>query len=35
LPDLLAGRTVQPLVVDGRRLLEPGHVERYVGIGRG
>ena len=35
LPQLLAGMSAQPLVVDGRRLLEPGHVQRYVGIGRG
>ena len=35
LPELLAECTTQPLVVDGRRMLEPQSVERYVGIGRG
>lgn len=34
-PDLLAGRPHQPLVVDGRRVLAPASVARYEGIGRG
>ena len=34
LPALLRGRSDQPLVVDGRRLLEPESVARYEGIGR-
>jgi len=34
-PALLAGRPVQPVVVDGRRMLDPASVERYVGIGLG
>lgn len=33
LPALLRERKTQPLVVDGRRLLEPGTVTRYSGIG--
>jgi len=33
LPDLLADRTDQPLVVDGRRLLPKESVARYRGIG--
>lgn len=33
LPALLRGRDRQPLVVDGRRLLDPDSVERYEGIG--
>jgi UDPglucose 6-dehydrogenase/GDP-mannose 6-dehydrogenase len=32
-PDLLAGRPDQPLVVDGRRQLAPGSLSRYVGVG--
>lgn len=32
LPRVLEGRS--PLVVDGRRLLDPGSFERYEGIGR-
>ena len=35
LPELLAACTPQPLVVDGRRMLDPQSVEHYVGIGRG
>jgi UDPglucose 6-dehydrogenase/GDP-mannose 6-dehydrogenase len=35
LPALLAGREPQPVVLDGRRLLDPVEVARYVGIGRG
>lgn len=34
-PDLIANRRPQPLVVDGRRLLAPESVERYVGVGLG
>jgi UDPglucose 6-dehydrogenase len=34
LPSLLDKREPQPLVVDGRRLLDPDSVERYEGIGR-
>ncbi len=33
LPDLLAGRDPQPLVVDGRRMLDKRRVSRYEGIG--
>lgn len=33
LPKLLQSRDPQPLVVDGRRLLDPSSVERYEGIG--
>ena len=33
LPDLLAGRNLQPLVVDGRRVLDRNRVARYEGIG--
>lgn len=33
-PQLLAGRANPPLVVDGRRVLEPASVARYDGIGR-
>ncbi len=33
-PDLLRGRPRQPLVVDGRRVIDPGRVARYEGIGR-
>ena len=33
LPDLLAGRNPQPLVVDGRRVLDRSRVARYEGIG--
>ncbi len=35
LPELLAGRTNQPLVVDGRRMLDKARIERYEGIGLG
>jgi UDPglucose 6-dehydrogenase len=34
LPELLAGRPEQPVVVDGRRLLARDSVARYEGIGR-
>jgi UDPglucose 6-dehydrogenase len=33
-PRLLADRDPQPAVVDGRRMLDPGSVRRYAGIGR-
>lgn len=33
LPALLEGRSAQPLVVDGRRMLDPKSVQRYEGIG--
>jgi UDPglucose 6-dehydrogenase/GDP-mannose 6-dehydrogenase len=33
LPQLLAGRNPQPLVVDGRRMLDKRAFERYEGIG--
>ena len=33
LPELLAGRKLQPLVVDGRRMLDRRRVVRYEGIG--
>ena len=35
IPDLLRGRVQPPLVVDGRRMLEPSDVARYAGIGLG
>ena len=35
LPRMLEEASLQPLVVDGRRLLDPRDVERYVGIGQG
>lgn len=34
LAELLQGREPPPVVVDGRRILEPGSVARYEGIGR-
>ena len=34
-PDLLSGHPKRPVVVDGRRMLDPGSVERYVGVGLG
>jgi UDPglucose 6-dehydrogenase/GDP-mannose 6-dehydrogenase len=34
-PDLLAADPAAPLLVDGRRMLEPKSYSRYVGIGRG
>jgi UDPglucose 6-dehydrogenase len=34
LPELLKKRELQPLVVDGRRVLEPRDYVRYEGIGR-
>lgn len=33
LPDLLAGREPQPLVVDGRRMIDKKRLQRYTGIG--
>lgn len=35
LPALLRRQQRQPLVVDGRRLLDPAELARYEGIGRG
>ena len=35
LPALLRGRAAQPLVIDGRRMLDPATVDRYAGIGAG
>lgn len=35
LPEIVAALDPQPVVVDGRRVLDPGSVERYDGIGRG
>ncbi len=35
LPGLLAGRSDPPLVVDGRRMIDPDSVPRYDGVGRG
>ena len=35
LPDLLRTLHRNPVVVDGRRMLDPSAVERYEGIGRG
>lgn len=32
-PDILAGMEVQPLVVDGRRMLDKRRLARYAGIG--
>lgn len=34
-PDLLRGLPCPPLVVDGRRMLDPATCARYEGIGRG
>lgn len=34
-PELLAGISPKPLLVDGRRLLDPKSVDRYEGIGLG
>jgi UDPglucose 6-dehydrogenase len=33
LPELLTGKEVQPLVIDGRRMLNKRHFRRYAGIG--
>ncbi|MCW5661983.1 MAG: UDP-glucose/GDP-mannose dehydrogenase family protein [Burkholderiaceae bacterium] len=33
-PELLAGRSAPPLVIDGRRMLQPEALARYDGIGR-
>jgi len=33
-PDLIRRRTRQPVVIDGRRMLDPPSVSRYEGIGR-
>jgi UDPglucose 6-dehydrogenase len=35
LPEILAARDEQPLVVDGRRMLDRGSVANYAGIGLG
>jgi UDPglucose 6-dehydrogenase len=35
LPDILAELDPQPIVIDGRRMLDPQSVERYDGIGYG
>jgi UDPglucose 6-dehydrogenase len=35
LPDLLKDLPVQPLIVDGRRMIDPRSVARYAGIGFG
>ena len=35
LPTLLNGSAPQPLVIDGRRVLDPDRFDRYEGIGRG
>jgi UDPglucose 6-dehydrogenase len=34
LPQLLAGRADAPVVIDGRRVIEPTAVPRYEGVGR-
>lgn len=34
-PDIIAPRAKQPLVIDGRRMLSPGSVAKYEGIGLG
>lgn len=34
LPELLRGRSDPPVVVDGRRMFDPGAFSRYEGIGR-
>jgi len=34
-PKIIADRDPQPLIVDGRRMLEPDSVARYTGIGIG
>jgi UDPglucose 6-dehydrogenase/GDP-mannose 6-dehydrogenase len=33
IPDLIAHMSPQPLVIDGRRMLEKGKIQRYEGIG--
>jgi UDPglucose 6-dehydrogenase/GDP-mannose 6-dehydrogenase len=33
-PSLVAGRRSPPLVVDGRRMLDPAGIPRYEGVGR-
>ncbi len=33
IPELLRGRKDQPLVIDGRRMLDKNEIERYTGIG--
>ncbi len=35
LPDLISSQTDQPLIVDGRRMLDKQSVARYTGIGLG
>lgn len=34
-PEVVAGLDPQPVVIDGRRMLDPQSVERYDGIGHG
>lgn len=34
-PELIRGRRPQPLVADGRRMIDPASVDWYEGIGRG
>ena len=34
IPDILAGMKVPPLLIDGRRMLDPKRIVRYDGIGR-
>jgi UDPglucose 6-dehydrogenase/GDP-mannose 6-dehydrogenase len=34
LPELLAGRPDAPVLIDGRRVIEPTSVPRYEGVGR-
>jgi len=34
IPELLRGRGAPPLIVDGRRFLDPSSIARYEGIGR-
>lgn len=33
LPDILKGRSPQPVLIDGRRMLNKGSIEKYEGIG--
>jgi len=33
-PALLKGRSNAPVVIDGRRVIEPASVPRYEGVGR-
>ena len=34
LPELVAKVDPPPVVVDGRRMLDPDTIERYLGVGR-